>query len=57
MRVTMMSGCTCPTCEAYTVSQPNGKSEYCPNCHTVVTRFRNVKVVQPNAFRTDSALR
>ena len=50
MRVTMLSGHSCPTCEAFTVPQAN-KSEYCPNCHTVVTRFRNVKLVQPNSHR------
>lgn len=55
MNVTMMSGaaCTCPTCAAYTVATANGRGDYCPNCHTVVTRFRNVKVVQPNGVRPD----
>jgi hypothetical protein len=57
MRVTMLSGQSCPTCEAFTVAHANGKSDYCPNCHTVVTRFRNVKLVQPNASRSDAAVR
>jgi hypothetical protein len=57
MRATMLTGHTCPTCDAYTVAQANSKSDYCPSCHTVVTRFRNVKVVQPNAQRMDGAIR
>lgn len=56
MRVTMLSGHSCPTCDSFTVAQANGKSEYCPTCLTVVTRFRNVRVVQPGAFRKEAGI-
>lgn len=57
MNVTMMSGspCACPTCDSFTVAMPSGRGDYCPTCLTVVTRYRNVKVVQPHAFRQDAA--
>ena len=56
MPTTMMSAssCTCPTCSAFTMAMPSGQGDYCPNCLTVVTRFRNVKVVKPNGFRPDA---
>lgn len=59
MNATMTSGaaCACPTCDAYTVKTPDGRADYCPTCLTVVTRFRGVKVVQPNGFGKLAALR
>ena len=56
MYATMTSGspCVCPTCAAYTVAMPGGNGDYCPGCLTVVKRFRGVKLVQPNAFRSDA---
>lgn len=53
---TSAAACACPTCEAYTVSMPNGRGDYCPNCLTVVTRYRNVRLVQPNGFRPEGLL-
>lgn len=55
MNVTTTSGHqgSCPTCAAYTMAMPTGRSEYCPSCLTVVTRYRNVRVVQPRGFRQD----
>ena len=57
MRVTMLSGHTCPNCDSYTVAQANGKSEQCPSCLTVVTRYRNVKLVQPGTMHKELGLR
>jgi len=59
MNTTMTSGstCACPTCDAYTVAMPTGAGDYCPSCLTVVTRFRNVTIVQPHAFRAELAAR
>jgi ribosomal protein L37AE/L43A len=57
MRVTMLSGHTCPNCDSYTVAQANGKSEQCPSCLTVVTRYRNVKLVQPGTMQKELGLR
>lgn len=57
MKTTMSANtCACPTCQAYTVEMPNGRGDYCPNCLTVVTRYRNVRLVQPNGFRPESLL-
>ncbi|MEB3196950.1 MAG: hypothetical protein VKP62_07070 [Candidatus Sericytochromatia bacterium] len=47
--------CVCPSCAAFTVSMPGGQGDYCPGCFTVVKRYRGVKLVQPNAFRSEHA--
>lgn len=56
--MTTMSANTsaCPTCSAYTVAMPKGQGDYCPTCLTVVKRFRNVRLVQPNGFRPEGVL-
>ena len=47
------SACSCPSCGAYLMANPNGAGEYCPSCLTVVTRLRHVRIVRPGAYRQD----
>jgi hypothetical protein len=55
--MTMTPACACPTCQAYTVSLPDGHGDYCPSCLTVVTRLHSVKIVKPYALRASNLVR